>query len=760
MRRRLEAEMDHRPSEQQGFLKDRQWRETVYQGDVPQLTFRALVTGLLFGWLMALSNLYIGLKSGWAVGVELTAVILGFAVWKLLYGIRLSKKPLGMLENNIIMTTAVAPSYITSAGLVTAIPALWFFDPDFQIAWWDLCLLITAILFLGLMASIPLKRQVVNSGELRFPGAIPAAETLRSIHGGSDEGVQKAWTLGLAGLFAAITKTLAEKSVIPPMFTLPSGCKIAGITTSKLSIFFESSWIFLGFGVFLGTRVGVTMLMGMILNFAVLAPWMINIGEISHPPPQVSAGQSIAFPLIVPEGYGLAIELKDGPDTFRYVRNWEASATFHSLDELVRDLNESLQTSGPPGPSLRFIPLQVKVVSSREQYRPLPLIPLRLSRDSFEERQVLGITAPDNIHRDTRLALAAPRGGQSAASSLGFDATAEDIQNVGGYANIVVWSMWPGVALMTVAGLLAFFFQSRSLWRVLIDFIRGLAGASGRRGKLDPVADLEIPVSWFCVGFVAAGLAVIIVMRYLFQIPIWMGVIAVLISFLLAVVSIRVTGETGILPAGPMGKISQLVFGGIHPGSHLTNLMTANVTAGAATSASDLITQLKVGHLIGAKARLQFIAQIMGTLTALAVVPVFYLMVPDRSAIGTVELPAPSAVVWAGVAELLSKGLGALPASAKTALIIAGLLGAVIACLEKAYPKCKDWVFLPSPTALGLAMIIPAGYSLSLFIGSMVALLLSRLLPVLHQRYTITLASGLIAGESLVGVFFAISTAI
>jgi len=125
-----------------------------------------------------------------------------------------------------------------------------------------------------------------------------------------------------------------------------------------------------------------------------------------------------------------------------------------------------------------------------------------------------------------------------------------------------------------------------------------------------------------------------------------------------------------------------------------------------------------------------------------------------------VELPAPSAVIWAGVAKLMSQGLAALSPSATAALVIAGLLGVSIAVLEQVYPRCKSWVFLPSPTALGLAMVIPAGYSLSMFAGAMVALLLSRLLPALHERYTITLASGLIAGESLAGVFFAVTAAV
>ncbi|MBL0061408.1 MAG: hypothetical protein IPP40_07975 [bacterium] len=58
--------------------RDREWYENVYQKDAPQLTARAVISGMLFGGLMSLSNLYVGLKSGWGLGVDIVAVILIF----------------------------------------------------------------------------------------------------------------------------------------------------------------------------------------------------------------------------------------------------------------------------------------------------------------------------------------------------------------------------------------------------------------------------------------------------------------------------------------------------------------------------------------------------------------------------------------------------------------------------------------------------------------------------------------------------------
>src|SRR5579883_967497 len=58
------------------------WVKNVYQGDhVPQLTVRSIITGMLLGGVMSLSNLYVGLKTGWGLGVSITACILAFAIF-------------------------------------------------------------------------------------------------------------------------------------------------------------------------------------------------------------------------------------------------------------------------------------------------------------------------------------------------------------------------------------------------------------------------------------------------------------------------------------------------------------------------------------------------------------------------------------------------------------------------------------------------------------------------------------------------------
>ena len=71
-----------------------EWFETVYRGDLPQLTGRAVLMGCLLGGVMSLSNLYIGLKTGWGLGIAITACSLSFALGSAL-------KRIGILRSNL-----------------------------------------------------------------------------------------------------------------------------------------------------------------------------------------------------------------------------------------------------------------------------------------------------------------------------------------------------------------------------------------------------------------------------------------------------------------------------------------------------------------------------------------------------------------------------------------------------------------------------------------------------------------------------------
>ena len=311
-------------------------------------------------------------------------------------------------------------------------------------------------------------------------------------------------------------------------------------------------------------------------------------------------------------------------------------------------------------------------------------------------------------------------------------------------ASIGQWILWPGVTLMVVASLTSFAFSAPAIMR---SFKRTPGKEPG--GAAD---EGEVSRAWFVRSLVIALVIAVILQTWFFGIAWWAAAIAVLLSFALAVVASRVSGETNVTPVGPMGKVTQLLFAGIIPASPAANLMTANVTAGAASQCADLMHDLKCGYLLGGVARKQVIAQILGATVGSLVACAFYLiLIPDpKTQLVTPEWPAPAVVQWKAVADVFAKGFDSLPAGAVHAILIAAVVGVILPVLEKVLPK-KARVFVPSAASVGLAFVIPAWNGLSMFIGAVIGMGLKSMFPRWTERFFVTVCAGVIAGESLVG---------
>ena len=117
----------------------------------------------------------------------------------------------------------------------------------------------------------------------------------------------------------------------------------------------------------------------------------------------------------------------------------------------------------------------------------------------------------------------------------------------------------------------------------------------------------------------------------------------------------------------------------------------------------------------------------------------------------TEQWPAPAVATWKAVAEVLVQGLAAVPEGSVVAVLLAAAAGVALACGEVLLPaRWARW--LPSGAALGLAFVIPAWISISLFLGAALAAILFGLVRGWAQRFVLVLAAGLVAGESLAGI--------
>lgn len=321
------------------------------------------------------------------------------------------------------------------------------------------------------------------------------------------------------------------------------------------------------------------------------------------------------------------------------------------------------------------------------------------------------------------------------------------------YKEIVNWTLWPGAGILVASGLTSFALD----WKSVLRSFSSLSRLWKRDDSWsDPLEEVECPSSWFVGGLLVLTPVVVFLMSYLFAIPYWAGAVAVPLAVLMGFVAARVTGETDVTPTKALGPVTQLLYGVMTPGNLSGNIMSANVTGGIGLHSADLLTTLKTGWLLGAKPRVQLMAQLFGvTAGAVAIVPAFNLLIPNPEVLGGEDWPAPSCVVWAGVSKAFAGGIEALHPSARHAMVVGLLLGVALALLERFLPPSRrTWV--PSPAGLGIAMVIPGANCLAMFVGAAVAELVRRRRKDLADRYIVPVSSGLIAGESLMGIVLAI----
>ncbi len=591
---------------------ERQWLEQVYKGrgdTMPQLTWRAVLMGSVLGGVLSLTNLYIGLKSGWGFGVAITACILSYAIWTALYQVGFARTKMTILENNCMQSTASAAGYSTGTTLVSAFSAFILITGHplplgLTLAW------VFFLAVLGVTMAIPMKRQMINVEQLRFPSGIAAAETLRALHSHGEKGMRAAKALGIAGGLAALSQFLTDglrlisHSLEP--FQLGSlvdkaNAFIAGKVWIGRTVMFTWDPIFIAAGAITGMRVCASMLVSGTLCWAV------------------------AVPLLQRHGY---------------------------------------------------------------------------------------------------------------------------ISMTGGFREVVQWTLWGGTACMVTSGLLNFLFQ----WKTSLRAFRNLGKMFKRGGQSeDPLDAIEAPMNWFLIGQVVSLIVLAYLAKTTFDMPYWLAAFALVMSFILALVACRVTGETDTTPVGSMGQLTQMTVGAIHPGSATTTLMSANVVSSAAISSADLLTDLKSGYLLGANPRKQFLAQFSGIfIGTLVTVVSFSVMVPRADVLGSDQFPAPAAQSWRAVALTMSKGIGDLHPVKKWSIAIGAAVGVALALLPVLFPKKQK--YLPSAAGAGLAWTFHWYYSLLFFLGALVALVWQKKAPKHAEDFTYPVASGVIAGGSLMGV--------
>jgi putative OPT family oligopeptide transporter len=186
-------------------------------------------------------------------------------------------------------------------------------------------------------------------------------------------------------------------------------------------------------------------------------------------------------------------------------------------------------------------------------------------------------------------------------------------------------------------------------------------------------------------------------------------------------------------------------------------LFTTAVVFNVAAIANNNLQDLKTGQLVDATPWKQQVALIIGVLAGAAVIPpVLNLVNQAYGFVGAPNATAHSlAAPQAGLISALAKGV--ITSDIDWSLIITGaLIGGAIIVLDEILARTTRHLRVP-PLAVGLGIYLPTASTLMIVVGTVVGWLFDRRAdstarPEATKQLGVLLASGLIVGESIIGV--------
>lgn len=248
----------------------------------PTLTARALGLGSLIGALMCLSNLYVGLKTGLAFPAALIACMVGLGAQRLLSRWSPSRfgPALSLQETSTLQSTASSAGYSTGGTIVAASVGYLLLSGHHPPAW----ALMLWTLFssgLGVVLALPLRRAFIQREALPFPSGQAAAAMARSFHAGDEAGRRGARALSLGAIGAGALAFLRDGlQLVPGSLALPG--HVLGLPLSDLGMGIDLQLMPLGTGALVGLRAASSLLLGALVCFGGLAPWLLQRGDLAH----------------------------------------------------------------------------------------------------------------------------------------------------------------------------------------------------------------------------------------------------------------------------------------------------------------------------------------------------------------------------------------------------------------------------------------------------------------------------------------------
>jgi len=318
------------------------------------------------------------------------------------------------------------------------------------------------------------------------------------------------------------------------------------------------------------------------------------------------------------------------------------------------------------------------------------------------------------------------------------------------------WSLWWGVTMMVVGSLVSLAGRP--------EIFKGLLKRRRKAGGKDVLEHIEFPLWISAVGIPVFSVLGAWVTHEFFGVPWLLAFISLPLIFVLSIICTNSMALTSWTPTGALSKITQFSIGALDRTNPASNLIPAGMTAEIANNAANLLSDIKPGYMLGGKPRQQAIGHVIGIFAgALACVPLFFLLFlpPDANGVRSVSTMVsenfafPAALQWKGVAELIAKGVSALPYSAVVSMIVAAVAAALIEVARMA----TRGRFPLSAVSIGLGVVLPPESTFAMWVGAMIFWVMGR-----RNRTSGTkgnefwvegmepICAGLISGSALMGI--------
>ncbi|KAE8333979.1 OPT oligopeptide transporter protein-domain-containing protein [Aspergillus sergii] len=641
------------------------------------LTFRALFVGCLCGTLVNASNLYLGLKAGWTDSANIFGSIIGFAVLQpltsYLTSLGYQSQHFGPQENNIVQTAATAAGGLSNV-FVSAIPALYqlglLTTPSKDFA--RLVAITAAGGYFGLLSAAPLRKffifQVARELRLIFPSSAATAITIRGMHlaaSGAYEARQKMRTLAYSFIFAMLLRVVSQYAIGIlwdwHIFTWIASTGFMADTAMAIESwgwFIEWTPAFIGSGMLVGMNVAASFVLGSILAWGIIGPYLVSHG--------LAFGKEAA-----------------------------------SADGLVSYFSLSAEFADAQHPSPRY------------------------------------------------------------------------------------WLLWPGVVCMIAAAFTELFCQWRVIWIAARGFWQALKTRRQKEytyttigGEKNLANEDDIRFWMWLPGLVVIIVVTCFITSVQFEMSVAETLLALTLAFLLSLLAIHASGATDTVPLSSLSKVSQVVLGGTTQGSaSIASAQRLNLLGGALTNiganqACDLMGDFRVGFLLGTSPRLQYAAQMIGTLVAALVAPTMFLIfasaypcilsTEDTAGDGgdyQCEFPAPSVAAWRAIVLAVTRPESPIPRSSWVFSIAMAVLASVMVLVKNLFNSTWNRIqpYYPNMMIMAMAFTLPSTqYGTAMFIGAVIASVWKRKWPDGFEKYAYAVAAGAMAGEGIGGVINAI----